>query len=344
MVEAWLNALAIEVSLVEQPHTLETLFIGGGTPSYLSAEQLTRMREILATRFELQPDAEVTAECNPTDVSESSLESLASIGVNRISLGVQSFRDEKLKTLERDHTGDQARRAVRLSQDRIGNVSFDLIFAAPSESIEQWTDDLAVAIDLKPDHISTYELTFEKGTTFWTRLQRRQLVQSDEELRAEMFETAVVMLREAGLDQYEVSSFACPGRQCRHNRVYWTGKPWLAFGPGAASYVDGVRRVNHASTTNWMRLLHQRQSAVVEEQSISPLEAAKERLAIALRLVEGIEVKDLESETGFSIGTIIGPAKEMLITENLISLDNRCRLTDHGILMYDGVAEKIIVG
>ena len=171
LIEPYLDAIEAEVQKLPEVYQLDTLFFGGGTPSHLSAVQMKRLGLILSHRFRLSADAEVTAECNPADITIESLDALQELGVNRISLGVQSFNDDKLKILQRDHSSEIAKAGFRLAMDRFKNVSMDLIFAAPGETLQDWEIDLDAAIELEPTHISTYELTYEKGRT--VRIGRR---------------------------------------------------------------------------------------------------------------------------------------------------------------------------
>lgn len=343
LIERFLSALETEVSWLSDSYELDTLFLGGGTPSHLSPAQLDRLKKIISSRFSLTRKAEVTAECNPNDLDGFRGQALAELGVNRISLGVQSLRPEKLKALERDHNHADVENAIRVARSFCRSVSIDLIFAAPWETFAQWKSDLNQALGLNPDHVSTYELTYEKGTQFWNRLNRGQLSQADEELRSEMYCYTINRLSNAGLEQYEVSSFAKPRHRCRHNLVYWSGNPYFAFGPGAAKYVDSIRQTNHHSTMRYMNLIEQQRSPVSESEQLAPLDSAKEHLAIGLRMIDGVDDKQFKSSTGFSVEEILGPLAEQLQeNEMLIRTNGFWRLTAKGILICDWISGEII--
>ena len=245
--------------------------------------------------------------------------------------------------LQRDHDGDIAKRAFDLAKEKIGNVSMDLIFAAPDESVSQWEDDLETAIGLNPDHLSTYELTWEKGTTFWNRKQRGELDSSNEDLRVDMYQLAIDRCNSAGLKQYEVSSFAKAEMRCRHNLQYWLCNPWFAFGPGAASFTDGVRNTNHRSPTTWMKRIQAGESAVCESEPLSQRDRAIERLIFGLRMVDGIDVAMFETASAATIESLTGSAIADLSQRGLIErTGNSLRLTDQGRMVADTVAVELL--
>ena len=283
LIEPFLDALESEIRLAcdqfsttDRSIEIDTLFFGGGTPSHLSPQQLERLGELVFSRFHLGEDAEVSAECNPSDISIQMLDSLREIGVNRISLGVQSFNADKLKVLQRDHDATVAKAAFEMAMERIGNVSMDLIFATPNETQEAWQQDLQTALELQPSHLSTYELTWEKGTTFWNRKSKGELDGSSEDLRVQMYQAAIERCGSAGLKQYEVSSFAVEGKRCQHNLQYWLCNPWFAFGPGAAEFTHGSRKTNHRSPTTWMKRIQAGESPVGEKEELSARDRALE--------------------------------------------------------------------
>ncbi len=229
------------------------------------------MLAIVGRWFPLAAGGEFSVEANPIDVSPAVVDLLADAGVNRISLGGQSFDAAKLKLLERDHSPEmlRARRATVAAADRLGIARFDF-WQCPANRSPVWQRDLAEALALAPDHVSTYGLTFERGTSFWSRLEHRQLARLDEETERSMYATAIDTLTAAGLEHYEVSNFARAGHACRHNQAYWSGAGYYAVGPGAARYVDGRREMNHRSTTTWLKRVLAGQSPVAESECLSP--------------------------------------------------------------------------
>ncbi len=224
---------------------------------------------------------------------------LASHGVNRISLGVQSFSSAKLALLERDHRSEQIATAFEAARRSMRSVSLDLIFGAPGETVESWQHDLQLALNLAPDHVSTYGLTFERGTSFWSRLRKEEFAQVGEEDERQMYLAGIELLARAGFEHYEVSNFAKPGHRCRHNEVYWSGGTYHAAGPGAARYVGGRRETNHRSTTSYLSRVLADCSPIAESETLSPEESARERLVFGLRRLEGVESRRLHGRNRF---------------------------------------------
>ena len=206
-----------------------------------------------------------------------------------------------------------------------------------------WQADLEAAIDLQPNHLSTYELTFEKGTQFWNRLSKGLLRQSDEELCAAMYEHTLDRAAEAGLSQYEVSSFASINQRCRHNIGYWNGDPYFAFGPGASRFVDGIRETNHGSTMHYLKQLEQNESPVSDSEQLQGRAAAAERLAVGLRQNDGVRRASFNKRTGFSIEEILGDFRTTLLDNKLATDDGAVlRLTRRGMMMCDRVSVEIL--
>lgn len=344
LIQRYLNAVEREIAWLDQKYEIDTLFFGGGTPSHLQPQQLRRLMDSVRSRFRLSDGFEFTAECNPNDLTPATADALQAIGVNRVSLGVQSLNIRKLKLLEREHSADDVARAVRLSQP-FASVSIDLIFATPGESLADWQSDLDSALQLQPDHVSAYELTYEKGTRFWSRHVDRKTSHDNEDLRADMYSHAIDRFAVAGMPQYEVSSFASNEHRCRHNEVYWSGDPYLAFGPGASRFVDGVRETNHSSTMFWLKQIELGVNPIAERVQLSPEDAARERLAIGLRHVDGVAGQHFVSATGFEIADLLGEHFAMLQQHNLLvhdSDDGAWKLTRAGRMVYDQIATKIV--
>lgn len=345
LIQRFLNALEVEIQWLDRRYEIDTLFLGGGTPSYLPPADFERLFEIVSSRFDLASVAEVTAECNPGDVTADRVALFDRCGINRVSLGVQSFDDRKLKILERDHSQEIVYAAVSTIRNAIDNISMDLIFAAPDETFSDWQADLEATMKLKPNHLSTYELTFEKGTQFWNRRNKGTLRQSDEELCAAMYEHTLDRATDAGLVQYEVSSFAASGFRCRHNLVYWYGDPYFAFGPGASRFVDGIRETNHGSTMHYLKQIERNQSPVADRERLEGRPAAAERLAIALRQNDGVDREQFVQRTGFSMDDILGEFRTSLLDNELAIDDGQVlRLTRAGMMMCDRVSVEIIAG
>jgi oxygen-independent coproporphyrinogen-3 oxidase len=305
--------------------------------------QLSRLFELLSSRFRLTESAEFSVEANPADMTEERVAVLADAGVNRVSLGVQSFNDLILKTLERDHDDAIVQTAFERLRRRIANVSLDLIFAVPGQTLPLWKDTVQRAIELRPAHVSTYGLTVEKGTAFWARRQKGMLQSLPDELEREMYAAAMDDLNAAGFEQYEISNFARPGFACRHNEIYWTGKPYLAFGPGAASFVNGVRSTNHRSVTTWIKRLLAGESPVMDCEQLPPEDAARERLVIGLRRTAGINLAAFATGTGLTVDQLAADAIQRHISAGLLErTPTHLRLTREGRFLSDSVTVDLL--
>ena len=338
LVAAYLEALAKELSWLEIPREVDTLFFGGGTPTHLPPTELAQLLDLAKRWFPLAPSNELSVEANPIDLDEARCNVLAQAGVTRVSLGVQSFRAEKLQVLERDHRQPEILAAYENARKFAMSVSLDLIFAAPGESLQQWEQDLKAAISLQPDHVSTYGLTFERGTSFWSRLNRGELSRAEEETEGQMYELAIDLLTAAGYEHYEVSNFACPGHRCRHNEAYWTGLPYFAAGPGAARYIAGRREMNHRSTTTYIQRVLSGQSPVAESEELSPEDHARERLVFALRRLQGISLSKFEQETGYFVESLVRSPLQKFLAQGLFAhTGDNLRLTRRGLLLSDAL-------
>lgn len=343
LTEQFLTALEQELSLLQKPRAVDTLFIGGGTPTHLPPPALGRLLATTRLWFPLVAGGEFSIEANPADISPEIVGVLVEHGVTRVSLGAQSFAAGKLSVLERDHSADTIRFAIACLREADLHVSLDLIFAAPGETLAGWQDDLAEAIRLAPDHISTYGLTFERGTTFWGRRARGELRSADEELERNMYLTSIDTLTAAGFEHYEVSNFARIGHRCRHNEVYWAGDEYYAAGPGAARYIDGRREMNHRSTTTWIKRVLAGESPVAESETLAPEDRAREGLVLALRRREGIDREHFAARFGYPIDALGGTAIVDFKAHGLIEDDGRTlRLSREGLLVSDALWSKLL--
>lgn len=306
----YLKALDREMKSIEGDARIEldTLFFGGGTPTHPSADQLRNLMSIVFDRFRLMPGAEFSVEANPLDMTDEKIDVLADAGVNRISLGVQSFSPSALTLLERDHSAEDISAVMKRLRRRFANVSLDLIFGVPGETVESWRRSLQHAIDLGPEHISTYGLTWEAGTAFGTRLDRGELVAIDEELEREQYAVAMEELTKAGFEHYEISNFAKPGYSCRHNETYWAGNEYWAFGPGAARYVGARRETNIRSVLGWLVRIERGESPVADAEELEPEHRARELIFLGLRRQRGIDRAEFRRQAGFDLDTLVGEA------------------------------------
>ena len=335
---AYLDAIERELAALEHPREVDTLFIGGGTPTHLTAPELDRLCGTLARWLPLAEGGEWSVEANPHDLPNEKLDALAAAGVNRISLGVQSFDPAVLETLERSHSPEQAADAAARCRERFASVSVDLIFGVPRQTVESWTRTLDAAIATDVPHVSAYGLTFEKGTAFWTRRLRGTLAEPCEEAARAMQSEAMRRLPSAGLVQYEISNFARPGHRCRHNETYWRAEPFFGFGPGAASLIDGVRRLNHRSATTYLRRVLAGESPEMETEPLDRETLARELIMLRLRTVEGLSLARFEQVANQSLDSFApGVADAMADRDWLIRSDDFVRLSDEGRFVADEV-------
>jgi len=343
LADSFLEALRIELEQLQHPAPVDTLFLGGGTPTRLSIEHLHRLFDLLDQWLPIRGSGELSVEANPEDITAELLGCLKSRGVNRISLGIQSFALPKLKMLERTHDRVTAGRAIEMAAAVIGNVSIDLIFAAPGETPDQWRDDVACALSLPINHLSTYSLTYEKGTQFWSRMRKGNLISVDEDDELRMYQDVRQMASNAGWEHYEISNFAKPSFRCRHNLAYWQGRGWYAMGPGAARFVEGRREVNHRSPTTYIRKVSDGQSPIAESESINNQQWACERAAFGIRMIDGVDFGIIAAETGVDVALLRQNEIARCVDSGWLNVTgSHYQLTATGILMADTVAAELL--
>jgi putative oxygen-independent coproporphyrinogen III oxidase len=291
--EAWSDALTRDLARYAERtpgRRLTSLYFGGGTPSLAPLAVIESVVADCERLWGFEDGAEITLEANPTDAEQSRFAGFANAGINRLSLGVQSLRDESLKFLGRDHDAAAAKRAIEAAQDAFSRVTFDLIYARPGQRLDDWRAELAEALALGATHLSLYQLTIEPGTAFATAVDKGRWAPVDDDLCADMFDAAQEMTAEAGLPAYEISNHAAPGAESRHNLVYWTYGDYIGAGPGAHGRLteSGVRIATETPLSPKDYLAGARH----EETALSPAEAAMERLSMGLRLHRGVPLAD----------------------------------------------------
>jgi oxygen-independent coproporphyrinogen-3 oxidase len=343
LIGRYLDALAAELSLLPGPQPVRTLFLGGGTPTHLDAGQLARLLETVLRWFPVQEGGELSVEANPDSLGDDKVAVLTDHGVNRVSLGAQSFHPHLLRVLERKHVPEEVGRAVERVRRRIAQVSLDLIFGVPGQAVEEWRADLARALALGPDHVSTYGLTYEKGTRLWKQRRGGLLRPLDEEAEREMYRVGMDTLAEAGFEQYEISNFARPGRRSRHNQVYWANDAYFGAGLGAARYVRFRREVNTRDLGAYLRRALADEPVTQQSEELPPQERARETMAVQLRRTEGIDRPPFAAQTGFALDDLAGPAVEALVAQGFLSDDgHRVCLTREGKFVADAVIERLL--
>lgn len=338
LADRYLAAIERELQSLGTRRAVDTLFIGGGTPTHLTLAQLATLLGLITNTFELERGGEFSVEANPAGFDRDKVRLLADHGVTRISLGAQSFDPAKLRVLERDHSADEIRLAVDVARRELNSVAVDLIFGVPGETPEIWEHDLAELLRLEPDHVSTYGLTFERGTRFWSGRNHGQLVPVDEEVERQMYALALDRLPAAGFAHYEVSNFARPGQRCRHNETYWAGESYWAVGPGAARYVDGRREVNHQSTTTYLQRVLGGQSPIALRETLEPEDRARELLVLGLRRMEGVDRDEFLARTGYALEELAGPKLSAHIgAGRLVEKGRSIQLTREGLFVSDAI-------
>jgi oxygen-independent coproporphyrinogen-3 oxidase len=343
LIELYLDALAAELATLRTPQPVQTLFLGGGTPTYLSAAQLERLLGSVLRWLPLELGHEFSIEANPGTLDADKVAVLADHRVNRVSLGAQSFHPHLLKVLDRDHAPTDVPRAVDLVRQQIPQLSLDLIFGVPGQTEAEWRMDLARALGLGPDHVSTYGLTYEKGTPLWKQRRRGEVRPLDEETELALYRTAIDYLEATGFEHYEISNFARPGRRCRHNQVYWANHAYYGFGMGAARYVRGRREVNTRNLKSYIRKALSGEPAAFQSEELGPEERAKETMAVQLRRTEGIDRAAFQKQTGFDLGTVAGEAIARNVALGLLHDDRAgVRLTREGKYVADAVMEALL--
>ncbi|MBU0640815.1 MAG: radical SAM family heme chaperone HemW [Planctomycetes bacterium] len=346
LVQPLLWALRSELARYRVRYDLafEAIFVGGGTPTVLPAADLGHLLEELRAWARPGAQLEFSIEANPATVAPAMAHALAAAGVNRVSLGAQSFEPAELRVLERIHTPSQVNETVAACRAQgIPQISLDLIFAIPGQTLASWQTTLAAALALRPEHISCYGLTYEPGTGLHEQLQAGRVERTDPDLEADMYEAAIDTLGAAGLEQYEISNFARPGCRCRHHLACWHNEPYLGLGPSAAGFVDGIRYRNVPDTAAYIDAMQADRSAWVEQEQLDEDRRAGETAMLALRLIEGIDRRRFAERFGDDPAERFATAVSRHAAEGRIMVDaNAIRLTRAGLLVADTVLSDFV--
>ena len=328
---------------------LDSIFFGGGTPSLMPAWLVEGIIADADRLFGLAPDIEITAEANPTSAEAETFTGFRAAGVNRLSLGVQSLRDEALAFLGREHSAQEALAALRTARQTFDRLSIDLIYARQDQQLADWTGELQMALDLGLDHMSLYQLTIEPGTGFYTRARRGDILTADDGLAADMYAETNRLMRAAGLPAYEISNHARPGFECRHNMIYWQAEDWIGIGPGAHGRIsNGTNRTGTAtrrSPSGWLDAVEAGGHAVETLIEDGPRDAVAERLMMGLRLSDGIDMLALEAAYGDRSRLIDMSAYDQLVEAGLLTADpDRLCVTEGGRLLLNQVTSALLAG
>ncbi len=323
---------------------LKTLFMGGGTPTILTGDQLTDLLNCCQNCFEVSGDAEISIEANPGTIDLGKLESLREAGFNRLSIGVQSFDDEELQFLGRQHSGSEAVEAFKLAR-RAGftNVSLDLMYGIPGQTKRAWQDNLKQALALKPDHLSLYQLTLEEGTPICKMEERGDIERPEDDLVLAIDECNSLKTAGAGLFRYEISNYAKSGFECLHNINYWNNNDYLAAGAGAVSFVDGRRERRVGDPVSYCRKITRGESLIVESEQLSHEESFRETVIMGLRMENGVSLIHLERKYGLMPHSYYGAVLDRLIDGKLIELTTtHLRLTEQGRLLSNRIMAELV--
>lgn len=336
---------------------IDTVYIGGGTPSQLPVELLSRIFRQIKRLFRLSPEAEITLECNPDDISGTWLEQIRSLPVNRLSLGVQTFNDRLLQFLQRRHTGLQARQAVQLCQQAgFDNISIDLIYGLPGQTCDQWRQDIDHALHLQVQHLSAYALIYEENTKLWRLRQQGTVSEVGEETSLSMFNTLIDHLGKNGFEHYEISNFARPGYLSRHNSSYWQDIPYLGCGPAAHSFNGKRRQWNRPDLTGYLTALQTTQqengniTGLYEYEDLTATERYNERIITGLRTRWGVNLHRLRQDFGAAAAAYcLQTAAPHIRQGNLQRLspttdapEGTLRLTRQGIFVSDAIMSDLL--
>ena len=332
--EGFIDSLIAEVTFAArtQTTTIPTIFFGGGTPSLMPAKELGRVIDLLKQRWEFAPNIEVTMECNPDTLTLQSLEEYRAIGINRISMGMQSANTNVLKVLDRTHNPENVSKSVDNARKAgFDNVSLDLIYGTPGETLEEWESTVKSALSYGVDHLSAYALIVEDGTKLSAKIKRGEIERTDDDLMAQMYLAVGTKATSKNLNWYELSNW---GKPAKHNLVYWHNQNWWGLGPGAHSHLDGVRWWNVKHPSKYQEQLAKFESPMQDRERLTPEQQKDEAIMLQIRLREGLRLKDLNPK---QIEALQQFQDQVEITES------HATLTPTGRLIADRVVRTLVM-
>ncbi|MFK7953124.1 MAG: radical SAM family heme chaperone HemW [Ekhidna sp.] len=340
MVNAICKEIDARKSYVEE--NIDTIYFGGGTPSLLTGVQIKSILAEIKNHYSIANNAEITLEANPEDLVKGKSSELLEIGVNRLSIGVQTFHEEKLKWMNRAHSAKEAEQGyLNARREGFQNISLDLIYARPNEEAKAWLSDLKRVVNLKPDHISLYGLTIEEKTVFGKWEKDEKLLPLPEEDAASQYLEAIEFLNQSGFQQYEVSNFSKPSFQSKHNGAYWTGTPYLGIGPGAHSFSGQSRHINIRHNAKYMKLIDE-DKPHFETEKLSKTQRINEQVLTSLRTIDGLDFQLLESLWGVDLMREHRKFIDDLCDQKMAELENgKLKLLPHGFLIADEISLRL---
>ncbi|HJH77581.1 MAG TPA: radical SAM family heme chaperone HemW [Prevotellaceae bacterium] len=342
----YINAVCREMELrknyIREPFS--TIYLGGGTPSLLDEAELTKLFLYINNVYDVDRNAEITMECNPDDITPKFTNMLSHLPINRVSMGAQTFADSRLRLLHRRHNSDEVKHAVKLLREAgIKNISIDLMFGFPDESLSQWKEDISAALALNVEHISAYSLMYEEDTPLWKMLDTGKVKEIDEELSLTMFKELVCQLTDAGYEHYEISNFARPGYRSRHNSSYWHQVPYIGLGAAAHSFDLNSRQWNVADLKLYIEEIN---NGIIpmEREELDNDTTFNDIITTALRTSDGIDLNAMETRLGKRYrNTLISAAGKHLEQGLLEIRHDRLRLTAEGIFISDMVMSDLMI-
>lgn len=348
-VDAYIEALGQEIAMTvaqnpEAFQQIETIFLGGGTPTALSAAQISRLLEIIRNFIPMQNVKEFTSEANPDELTEEKLQALFDGGVNRLSMGVQSFDAGLLEKIGRTHSNEHVYKAIETAK-QVGftNISIDLMYGLPGQTMEQWAQTLQTALALKLPHYSAYSLIVEPKTVFYIQYAKGKLHLPTQDLEADMYDMLMREMEAAGLVQYEISNFAEEGNESVHNKIYWDNDEYAGFGAGAHGYLAGVRYSNHGPIKKYIETVQSGMRPLVHEHAVTFEEKIEEQMFLGLRKVDGVTFESYEKKMQEPMQKRYGETIEQLVKEGLLQLDERgIRLTRQGRFVGNEVFQQFL--
>ena len=342
----YVHALCQELDLRKdylEGEEIETIYLGGGTPSQLSHEELEAIFLTIYNIYKVKEDAEITLEANPDDLTPEYVSMLRTLPINRISMGIQTFQEETLKRLHRRHTAQQAIEAFRRCREAgFHNISIDLMYGLPGETLDTWKEDLRQAISLHPEHISAYHLIYEEGTVLWKLREEQQVEEADEDLSLTFFKTLIDELTRAGYQHYEISNFCLPELHSRHNSSYWTGKKYLGCGPSAHSFNGHSRLWNVASLRSYIEGIEQGQPDYeIEELDLHT--RYNDYVITSIRTCWGMSLSHLRTTYGEELYRYCLRMAESHLRQGVLEIrEDVLRLTPSGIFISDGIMSDLL--
>ena len=344
----YIDALVAEMKHYAKTYSntniIRTIFLGGGTPTTLTVYQLERILKECVSEFTVASDAEITIEANPATIDIEQLKSIRQTGYNRISIGVQSFDKAELKLLDRAHGPEEIHSTVdRARKAGFDNLSLDLMFAVPNQSLSSWESNLNKALEKNPEHLSTYNLTIEQGTAFSKLQSNGKLIMPDDDHQLELYKKTIERLTKKGFHHYEISNFARRGKECKHNITYWENKNTLGLGAGASSYMNGTRFKNINLPAHYIRQVKEKKIAVEHSETLEPRQAMGETIMLGLRLLQGISIHQFEKRFQISFINLFRNIISALKEKELVIIEkDYLRLSQKGLFWADSVILEFI--